>query len=85
MLGKKTLIKVWKDMDRMTLLSWFTTAPRKVGGGQHGKLNADQWRSTCTVNLVVTLIRLWGADEGQYGELLHNFMDLIDAVKIAMM
>ncbi|KAI0291453.1 hypothetical protein BC826DRAFT_1023017 [Russula brevipes] len=70
-LGRMTLAEIWIDM---------------LGDGRHGKLSADQWRTACTVNLVVTLVRLWGLkspNDRQY-RMLMNFMDLVMACKLAM-
>ncbi len=86
-LGQKTLPEVWADMSKITLPSWIGRAPPKLGDGRHGKLSADQWRTACTVNLVITLVRLWGlkpSNDRQY-LMLVNFMDLVTACKLAMM
>jgi hypothetical protein len=86
-LGRLTLAEVWMDMSKTTLPSWVGRAPPRLGDGRHGKLSADQWRTACTVNLVVTLVRLWGPkspNDRQY-RMLVNFMDLVTACKLAMM
>ena len=86
-LGRLTLAEVWLDMSRTTLPSWIGRAPPELGNGKHGKLSADQWRTACTVNLVITLVRLWGLKspgERQH-QMLINFMDLVTACKLAMM
>jgi len=86
-LGRLTLAEVWIDMSKTTLPSWIGRAPPKLGDGRHGKLSADQWRTACTVNLVVTLVRLWGLEppnDRRY-QMLVNFMDLVTACKLAMM
>ena len=86
-LGQQTLAEVWADMSKTTLPSWIGRAPPRLGDGRHGKLSADQWRTACTVNLVITLVRLWGlkpSDHRQY-RMLVNFMDLVTACKLAMM
>lgn len=69
----------------MELPSWVTPAPSNVGAPKSGKLTADQWRATCTINLVVTLTRLWGVEEADTRryQMLSNFMDLVAAIKIA--
>jgi hypothetical protein len=74
-------------MSKTTLPSWIGRAPPKLGDGRHGKLSADQWRTACTVNLVVTLVRLWGSDSAndRQHQMLANFMDLVTACKLAMM
>jgi hypothetical protein len=86
-LGRLTLAEVWIDMAKTTLPSWIGRAPPKLGDGRHGKLSADQWRTACTVNLVVTLVRLWGlkSPNDRQHQMLANFMDLVTACKLAMM
>ena len=86
-LGQATLREIWDDMSKTILPSWLPSAPFHVGDGKHGKLTADQWRTFCTVHLVITLIRLWGytpADGREY-RLLVNFMHLVLATKAATM
>lgn len=86
-LGKDVLTRVWEDNHHMVLPSWIGRVPPRVGSSQHGKLSADQLRSTCTINLVTTLISVWGiAPEGSKWKIvLDNFMDLVVAVKLAHM
>ena len=86
-LGQQTLAEVWADMSKTTLPSWIGRAPPKLGDGRHGKLSADQWRTACTVNLVITLVRLWGLypSDHRKHQMLVNFMDLVTACKLAMM
>lgn len=86
-LGRVTLAEVWVDMSKTTLPSWIGRAPPRLGDGRHGKLSADQWRTACTVNLVVTLVRLWGlkSPSDRHHQMLDNFMDLVTACKLAMM
>ncbi|KLO06289.1 hypothetical protein SCHPADRAFT_808936, partial [Schizopora paradoxa] len=75
---------VQDDAKRMDLPSWVTPAPSSLGTGGLGKLTADQWKAVCSINLVVTLVRIWGnADEkGRQYLMLSNFMDLVTAVKL---
>lgn len=76
---------VWEDMACTQLPTWLTCAPRNWGTKERGKLSADQWRVICTVHLPITLIRLWSGETGRKKEMLHNFMDLANAVQIANM
>lgn len=67
--------------------SWISLAPSHPGEAKWGKFSADQWRTFCSVNLPVTLIRLWGnqpQDSKEYC-MLTNFMDLVTAVKLGTM
>ncbi|KAG1854890.1 hypothetical protein F4604DRAFT_1685900 [Suillus subluteus] len=84
-LGKGTLGEVWKDIKIITLPSNVATAPKAIGSARHGKLSADQWWTTCTINLVYTLICLWGnepKDSKRYS-MLSNFMDLHLSIHLA--
>ncbi|KAJ3884152.1 hypothetical protein GG344DRAFT_60773 [Lentinula edodes] len=86
-LGKATLAEVRTDMERLRLPSWAPTAPSNPGDTTHGKFTADQWRAFCTVNLPITLIRLWGSlpEENRKFKMLENFMFLVMAVRLANM
>lgn len=78
-LGKGVLPEVWRDKGRTVLPSWISPIPAGAGSARTGKLTADQWRTLCTVHLVVTLIRLWGdrdPDDRRH-EMLSNFMHLV--------
>ncbi|KAJ3870997.1 hypothetical protein F5051DRAFT_341469 [Lentinula edodes] len=62
-------------------------APNRPGEKSHGSFTADQWRTFCTINLPITLVRLWGPlpqDERKYA-ILVNFMHLVTAVCLANM
>jgi hypothetical protein len=81
-LGRTILEEIWKDQDRLELPSFVSPAPNLIGSEKR-KLSADQWRSMGTIHLVITLIRLWGFNDGRKGEMLKNFMHLITAIHIA--
>ncbi|KAF9033649.1 hypothetical protein BJ165DRAFT_1357141, partial [Panaeolus papilionaceus] len=92
---KQTLEEIRHDMNLITLPSWVSPAPKRPGESKTGKLSADQWKVFCTVNLVVTLGRLWNAGAGtsdpttpekeRKRAMFANFMHLIAAVKLASM
>lgn len=84
-LGREILSEVWSDMQKTTLPTWVTRAPKTAGSSRVGKLSADQWRVFCTVNLVITLVRLWGPEpaDSRSRQMLGNFMDLVIATKLA--
>lgn len=86
-LGTQTLGELWRDMERTVLPSNITPVPKTVGTTRHGKLSADQWRTTCTIHLVYTLVRLWGnePEDSRRRAMLGNFMDLVTATKLAAM
>lgn len=82
-IGATTLQEIQNDIAKIDLPSWLPRVPLDVGSAKCGKLNADQWRSLCTVNLVITLVRLWANHEKpRYHEMLDNFIDLVTAVKL---
>ncbi|KDQ28554.1 hypothetical protein PLEOSDRAFT_1027583, partial [Pleurotus ostreatus PC15] len=84
-LGRTILTAAHEDMEHIELPSWVTAAPSGFGSAGRGKLTADQWRTVCSINLPITLIRLWG-DQNSPSErekaMLENFMDLVSAVEI---
>ena len=84
-LGEDVMNAVWADMKLTQLPSWISPAPPNWGTAKRGKLSADNWRVICTIHLPITLIRLWGREQGRKQQLLQNFMDLVSAVRIANM
>ncbi|KAH6902207.1 hypothetical protein BKA70DRAFT_1229248 [Coprinopsis sp. MPI-PUGE-AT-0042] len=86
-LGREVLTAVAVDHGNMQLPAWVTPAPSKAGHVSFGKLSADQWKTFCTVNLPVTLIRLWGfsSDYPRFERMLENFLDLVGAINAATM
>ncbi|KAI9061951.1 hypothetical protein FKP32DRAFT_1612691 [Trametes sanguinea] len=73
------------DIRRTTLPSWLQKPPSNLGSSKHGKLKADHWRIACTVNMTITLGRLWSEDTASAAErlALENFMHLVAAVDLA--
>ena len=84
-LGEDVMNAVWADMKLTQLPSWISPAPPNWGTAKRGKLSADNWRVICTIHLLITLIQLWGREQGRKQQLLQNFMDLVSAVRIANM
>ncbi|KAI0349683.1 hypothetical protein OH77DRAFT_1577755 [Trametes cingulata] len=82
-LGRDVLVEVRSDMAATTYPSFLGRAPPNVGSASAGTLSADQWRTFCLVNLPISLIRLWSGLEPTNRKtlLLHNFIDLVVAVK----
>lgn len=72
-------------MGRLVLPSWVPKGPAYPGEAKGGKLHADQWRSFFTINLPVTLTRLWGSEPtgSMKRAMLENFLHLVAAVKLA--
>ncbi|TFK78577.1 hypothetical protein K466DRAFT_507081, partial [Polyporus arcularius HHB13444] len=84
-LDQETLSSVRSDILATQLPGWMQRAPKNFGSPSHGKLKADQWRTGCLVNLVITLTRLWGVPSATPRQkvLLDNFLDLVRAVDLA--
>ncbi|TEB24058.1 hypothetical protein FA13DRAFT_1639190 [Coprinellus micaceus] len=84
-LGSGVLNSYVVDRQNMVLPSWITAPPAKAGHAEHGKMSADQWRVFCTVNLPITLIRIWSfrGSEPRWLQMLLNFLDMVIAVEIA--
>ena len=83
-LGKGVLPEVWRDREKTILPSWLSPIPTNAGSARAGKLTADQWRTLCTVHLVITLVRLWGDKDpaDRKHDMLCNFMDLVTATAL---
>jgi hypothetical protein len=86
-LGRGVLQEIRKDMKRIELPSGVTPSPQHPGEKKWGRFTADQWRTFCTVNLPITLIRLWGPKDKDSREhrMLVNFMHLVSAVRLGTM
>lgn len=84
MLNSTILEELRNDLATTVLPSWVASPPRDFGKPSHGKLTADQWRTVCTVNMVITLVRLWNtaSSSEQYQNLLINFVHLVVAVDL---
>ncbi|KAJ8464101.1 hypothetical protein ONZ45_g17353 [Pleurotus djamor] len=84
-LGKQTLAEIRRDMSFLLLPSCVGTGPRQPGEKKGGSLKADEWRTFCTINLPITLTRLWTAPHATEREqkMLKNFLHLVQAVRIA--
>lgn len=82
-LGADVLDFIKQDMHKTTLPSWVSPAPRNWGTTERGKLSADQWRVLYTIHLPISLIALWSDGPPRYVDMLHNFMYLVTAVRIA--
>ncbi|RDX45606.1 hypothetical protein OH76DRAFT_1357452 [Lentinus brumalis] len=84
-LDQATINQVREDISATYFPSWMERPPRNFGSPSHGKLKADQWRTVCTVSLVITLCRVWGAPGAldKHRLLLENFVCLVCAVDLA--
>ncbi|KAG2049760.1 hypothetical protein BDR06DRAFT_1067718 [Suillus hirtellus] len=43
--------------------SWNRGLPKNVGDAEHGKLKAEQWKSSIEFDLPVALMQLWGSED----------------------
>ncbi|RDB23075.1 hypothetical protein Hypma_009877 [Hypsizygus marmoreus] len=80
-LDLELLQKIQSDIRATILPSWMEYPPRNFGSPSHGKLKADQWRTVCSVNLIITLIRIWGIPSASEREKawLENYIDMVIA------
>lgn len=86
-LNHAILTEVWGDMVKTTLPSWVGHVPRNLSCSSHRKIKADQWRTACLVNLIITLCRIWGKPGTTAKEtaLLWNFLSLVITIRWATM
>ena len=72
------------DMTVMLYPSFLKQAPPDVGSASAGTLSAEQWRTFCMINLVITLVRIWGhlPNSDRRSNLLRNFINLVAAVRV---
>ena len=72
-------------MEKIVLPGWVNRAPRRFGSAAHGKVSADHWRTLATINLVITLVRVWGGHQAspRKRDLLHNFMALVVVLRFS--
>ena len=84
-LDQDTLFTIRTDILNTIIPSWMQRVPKNFGSPSHGKLKADQWRTGCLVNLVITLVRLWGVSTATPRQrmLLENFLNLVRATDLA--
>lgn len=73
------------DIQNTYLPSWIERPPINFGSASHGKLNADHWRTVCSISMVITLTRLWSSSTASEKDrlLLENFVHLVVAVDLA--
>ena len=83
-LGAAILKEISDDQARLKLPSYVTAGPRKLGSTEQ-HMTADKRRSVATIHLVITLIRLWGHEQGRKRDMLENYMHLVMALQIASM
>ncbi|KIJ24110.1 hypothetical protein M422DRAFT_56537 [Sphaerobolus stellatus SS14] len=82
-IGSDLIIELDNDIRRIVIPSWVSAKPSQFYSSQHGRLKADEWRTTLLVRLVVTLPRVWGPHGGCHKLLLNHFMHLVQALFIA--
>lgn len=78
---------LWDDIEHMCKPSWATSVPTTIGA-TGPKLKSDQWRAVGSLQLPVTLIRLWSMDHPdglrsqRRHELLNLTMSLLSAIAV---
>ena len=84
-LGEETLHAIREDIAKLRLPTWVSPPPKHPGDSKWGKFKAEEWKTFCTINLPITLTRLWGSrpETDRMFLMLKNFLDLVTAVKIA--
>ncbi|TBU36142.1 hypothetical protein BD309DRAFT_846198, partial [Dichomitus squalens] len=55
----EALQKVREVIVNATLPSWIERPPSNFGSAGHGKLKADEWRTVCTIHMMLALVCLW--------------------------
>lgn len=77
--------KIHEDMASTVMPTYLGRPPPNIGSKGAGSLSADEWRTFCTVNLPISLIRLWGTGEIEPSDrrpsILRNFLHLVAAVR----
>lgn len=84
-LGNETLRAIQDDIAKLKLPSCVSPAPTHPGQAKWGNFKAEEWKTFCTVNLPITLTRLWGSmpKTSRSFLMLENFLELVAAIKIA--
>ena len=83
-LGAASLKEISDDQAHLELPLYVTARPRKLGSTEQ-HMTADKQRSVVTIHLVITLIRIWGHEQGCKRVMLENYMHLVMALQIASM
>ncbi|KIP01817.1 hypothetical protein PHLGIDRAFT_52994, partial [Phlebiopsis gigantea 11061_1 CR5-6] len=69
-------------IENTSLPSWLQRPPRTFGTTAHGKLKADEWRTVCTIHLMITLVKTWGFSSSEREkDLLKNYVHLVIAAE----
>lgn len=81
-IGKDVLEEVATDKKLTILPSWISTVRDAWGMPGSGTLGADEWKTLCSIHLVVTLIRIWAyeyEETSRHYQMLENYLDLVHA------
>ncbi|RPD57896.1 hypothetical protein L226DRAFT_474387 [Lentinus tigrinus ALCF2SS1-7] len=83
--SSQDLLQIQEDISATIVPSWLEKVPSTFGTAKGGKLKADHWRTACTVNAVITLVRRWGTANSDPEELeaLKNYIHLVVAADFA--
>ena len=89
-LTKNEINDIQKCLGAITRPTWHRGPPINLGDAAHGKLKAEQWRSSIEFDLPVTLFKKWGLDcdediqSTRRKKLAHSTMLLAMAVRWGM-
>ncbi|KIK51587.1 hypothetical protein GYMLUDRAFT_181269, partial [Collybiopsis luxurians FD-317 M1] len=82
-IGKDVLEEVNRDMKTTILPNWVSRVREKWGTKAGGTLGADEWRTLCSISLIISLVCIWGYkhnEESRHFQMLLNFLDLVHAL-----
>jgi hypothetical protein len=84
-IGRMELRRIRADIAATIRPGWQTGPPPNFGASAHGKVKADQWRSSFEFDIPVSLIQLWAAapDGDRRQKMLESTMFLATAIRWA--
>ena len=84
-IGRKELRKIRQDIAGTVRPGWQTGPPANFGAPSHGKMKADQWRSSMEFDIPVSLAQLWATvpDGDRRQKLVESTMFLAMALRWA--
>lgn len=88
-LTDKEINDIQEMIGRVRRPSWHRGPPKNLGDAEHGKLKAEQWKSSIEFDLPMALMHLWGPGRAADGvehvsqrqKLVHSTMLLATAIR----
>ncbi|KAG0707171.1 hypothetical protein DFH29DRAFT_797095 [Suillus ampliporus] len=71
-LGDREINNIQERLGRVRRPSWDCGPPKNLGDAEHGKLKAEQWKSSIEFDLPVALMHLWGPRSAADGANKHR-------------